>query len=1333
MTLTSVTMRSMKNRSLVHRAGRGAAATALCLPARDGHHAGEGAARSVFSPARLLRRGLLALLLATTHVVAGQSSCPADLTGDGRVDGTDLGVLLGAAGGTGDIDGADLNGDGIVDGSDLGLLLAAWGDCPRLAPPVKGGIIDVRINEFRATGKPSQCAGSTIQYAEIAGPPGQSLDGLTYLVIGHPPPPYETLSGVIRTVIPLDGLSIAPDGLFLIARPPVCNVIGSPDLTTTALNLQTGNATHLIVLGFSGSLGQDLDVGNDCVLDVEPWVSVIDSVAIWSPDDPTCTYAPRVNPDPETNAVPAHAFRCEPYGLWKPGTPQFASTSQGGYDTPGMANALCVAVNCPGAGDCCTAHGGLGCNDVTCCDTVCSFDLRCCEIGWDASCAAIALALCACDINPPDLLCPDQPDLGSCFVQHNSPGCDTLACQISVCDADPTCCSTAWDQDCVHWAIKLCPCGNPNNLPCWIVHDTPGCSNCDCCTRVCDTDAICCNVAWDAYCVGLANVLCATCGEPNAGRCCYPHPTPSCDDPECCALVCDLRPLCCIVSWDVQCSLLAHQLCTLECTACGSPESGDCFVVNMTAGCQDELCCVQVCGFDPYCCDAVWDQFCVQAAGEFCILNIPACIEIGPGVTCLQAHDEPGCSDPYCCELVCTIRIDCCDIAWDETCAIIALNACSGCGLSTAGPCMIPHAEPFCDYAPCCDAVCQILPDCCTDSWDASCVSTAESACCGMATSGSCFEITGSPFCNDPDCCSMVCNQDLFCCITSWDDLCLDLAFQLCAPQCSDDLPGLRSCFIAHGTPGCDMAEICATVCEIDEFCCTIRWDAVCVQEADAFFNPFNCPEQADCYEAHPGTGCAKELCCKAVCSLDVACCEVVWDDLCAVYAGVFCNPVTPYWPYPPSCPGEGSAFQVHNSPGAADAGCCLAVCAFDPFCCNVAWDSGCVAIANGSCLPPQPAYCFYNNFSCFDVHGEPGCNSAEVSEAVCIILPSCCESSWDLACVSIALNLGIGECGTPLAGDCLTPRLTPFCDDFACCAAVCEVDDFCCEIRWDTQCTQIAFERCNLGSCYEQFGPGCSNPELMAAVCGMRPECCSIEWDAMCVEIATKLEPPPFCGEAGAGDCFLAHSLPSCSDVTCCTEVCDSDPVCCEASWDSICASEAKEICSATWLAVVPQAGDVCAGPCFSIKDTPFCNDAKCSDLVCAEDDFCCTVSWDDTCVIQALTLCRECGDFETGDCCSIHPWPFCSSEECCETVCGFDPFCCEGEWDTVCVSLAVNQCDDLCPGCGDPGSGDCLMPHGTPFCDDEECCEFICQFIDSYCCEVQWDDVCAEYAIDC
>ena len=53
----------------------------------------------------------------------GQCGSSADLNGDGRVDGEDIGLFLLQWGGPGS---ADFNGDGLVDGADFGVLLLEW-------------------------------------------------------------------------------------------------------------------------------------------------------------------------------------------------------------------------------------------------------------------------------------------------------------------------------------------------------------------------------------------------------------------------------------------------------------------------------------------------------------------------------------------------------------------------------------------------------------------------------------------------------------------------------------------------------------------------------------------------------------------------------------------------------------------------------------------------------------------------------------------------------------------------------------------------------------------------------------------------------------------------------------------------------------------------------------------------------------------------------------------------------------------------------------------------------------------------------------------------------
>lgn len=57
------------------------------------------------------------------------SNSDSDVNHDGSVNGTDLGLVLGAfgRGGYGD---KDINKDGIVDGEDLSLLLSSWGPLP---------------------------------------------------------------------------------------------------------------------------------------------------------------------------------------------------------------------------------------------------------------------------------------------------------------------------------------------------------------------------------------------------------------------------------------------------------------------------------------------------------------------------------------------------------------------------------------------------------------------------------------------------------------------------------------------------------------------------------------------------------------------------------------------------------------------------------------------------------------------------------------------------------------------------------------------------------------------------------------------------------------------------------------------------------------------------------------------------------------------------------------------------------------------------------------------------------------------------------------------------
>ena len=67
------------------------------------------------------------LTLALTSTTPCAPPCPADINGDGQVNGADLGLLIGNWGGSGT---GDLNNDGLVNGADLGILIGNWGPCP---------------------------------------------------------------------------------------------------------------------------------------------------------------------------------------------------------------------------------------------------------------------------------------------------------------------------------------------------------------------------------------------------------------------------------------------------------------------------------------------------------------------------------------------------------------------------------------------------------------------------------------------------------------------------------------------------------------------------------------------------------------------------------------------------------------------------------------------------------------------------------------------------------------------------------------------------------------------------------------------------------------------------------------------------------------------------------------------------------------------------------------------------------------------------------------------------------------------------------------------------
>jgi hypothetical protein len=74
---------------------------------------------------------------------------------------------------------------------------------------------------------------------------------------------------------------------------------------------------------------------------------------------------------------------------------------------------------------------------------------------------------------------------------------------------------------------------------------------------------------------------------------------------------------------------------------------------------------------------------------------------------------------------------------------------------------------------------------------------------------------------------------------------------------------------------------------------------------------------------------------------------------------------------------------------------------------------------------------------------------------------------------------------------------------------------------------------------------------------------------------------------------------------------------------------------------------------------------------------------------IIQGSTA-IPCGDPTAGDCCVANLTPSCNDEACCNSVCAADVFCCDVEWDQACADQAAF----LCGACG---AGSCQIGTGT------------------------------------
>lgn len=160
----------------------------------------------------------------------------------------------------------------------------------------------VVINEFVA----NDVGADDWEFIELCGTPGESLDGLTIVLIEGESPS----EGLVDRIISLNGYVIGASGYFVIGDP-----LTTPDLPQATGFIENGGNNILLLSGFDPAaypVGFDIDANADCTAEVAIG-TVVDGVGYGygaaAVDCATYYGIPAVGPDATFD--PAGASRCD--------------------------------------------------------------------------------------------------------------------------------------------------------------------------------------------------------------------------------------------------------------------------------------------------------------------------------------------------------------------------------------------------------------------------------------------------------------------------------------------------------------------------------------------------------------------------------------------------------------------------------------------------------------------------------------------------------------------------------------------------------------------------------------------------------------------------------------------------------------------------------------------------------------------------------------------------------------------------------------------------------------------------------------------------------------
>ena len=404
----------------------------------------------------------------------------------------------------------------------------------------------------------------------------------------------------------------------------------------------------------------------------------------------------------------------------------------------------------------------------------------------------------------------------------------------------------------------------------------------------------------------------------------------------------------------------------------------------------------------------------------------------------------------------------------------------------------------------------------------------------------------------------------------------------------------------------------------------------------------------------------------------------------------------------PQDCPCGGACCEPKNEPGCDDPDIMWCVCEMDPFCCEMSWDSLCVDEAQDMCGLDCGGGCEPNCFnkecgadgcdgSCGNCPAGSSCNSGGICVQTC--KPDCSGKE----CGSDGCGGSCGLCPDSMACDndeCIT-SLT--CADVVECLWQCPPDDEDCgagcwqDASPDTKQQWWQLQGCILGFCGEEPNDGCWSEATQGP--------CQEEWYG-CLDCTPECVGsqcgPDGCG-GSCGDCpggYVCDNFGTClCQPQCQGKVCGNDG--CGGSCGTC---PAGDVCNYLGQCVcMPKCqnkecgNDGCGGSCGQCPAGEVCQQGVCQVPPHCGNDFCQPNLGED------CQTCPEDCQCYSGDCCQSNPTPGCDDPDITACVCEMDSFCCNNQWDGLCVSEAQEQCGADCPcypncqgkQCGNDGCG--------------------------------------------